>query len=227
MAILGMSNYVSRLPKKDTWVQYKFVDVEFNGQGFVNLSNARSQVSNDETFENAFPSPNRKEITFGQQVLERKGNGFNLSQVGHLEVPQARGSVGISSENHKAAQLPLSLTSSWVFYTDPANLSVAKQGATVFGTALFVRLKFEQKSAAALFDEFEQEGGSILNELIIKAPEISTAGPRTTYDWETPGGFASDLGSVATKKQKTKLFGKKTPPAEPIPPANNNNLDQW
>lgn len=226
LAIMLMSNYVSRLPKKDTWVQYKFVDVEFNGQGFVNLSNVRSQVSSDESFENAFPSPNRRQITFGQQVLERKGNGFDLSQVGHLEVPQSRGSVGISSQNHKAAQLPLSLTSSWVFFTDPANLSVAKQGATVTGTALFVRLKFEQRTATDLFDEFEQQGGALLGELIAKAKVAAVVQDRDGYSWETQNSFGAETGS-APAPNKQPLFGKKPQTPEAPPATNNNNLDQW
>ena len=226
LAILLMSNYVSRLPKKDTWVQYKFVDVEFNSQGFVNLYNVRSQVSDDQSFQDAFPSANRKQITFGQQVLERKGSGFNLSQVGHLEVPHASGALGISSQNHKAAQLPLSLTSSWVFYTDPANLSIAKQGATVTGTALFVRLKFEQHTATDLFDEFEQQGGALLGELIAKAKVADVVHDRAGYSWETQNSFGAETGSAPAPKKRS-LFGKKPQTPEAPPATNNNNLDQW
>lgn len=225
LSIVFISGRLSRLPKKDVWVQYKFIDVEFNNQGFVNLSSIRQEVSNDQGFGDAFPDSKRKSITFGDQVLYSRGSGFNLSHVGHVEIPAALGSLGLSSQNPKAAQLPLSLTSSWLFYTDPANLSAAKQGTTVSGQALFVRLKFEQKTASALFDEFEQNAGAILNDRIMNAKEVVTAGPRPTYEWETP--LASDIGSTPAKKQKSSLFGKKAPKQEPTQPTNINNLDQW
>jgi hypothetical protein len=87
-------------------------------------------------------------------------------------------------------------------------------------------LKFEQRTATDLFDEFEQQGGSLLGELIAKAKVAAVVQDRDGYSWETQNSFGAETGSAPAPK-KQPLFGKKPQTPEAPPATNNNNLDQW
>ncbi len=226
LAIRVISGFLTRTPDSKTWVQYKFGDVQFNDQGFVNLAGLRSSLSNQENFDDGRIEKDRKSVILGDQTARAVGSKLSLSHIGYMQLSGTPGSIGTSSNNPASPVLPLSLTSAWAFYLSPQSLIEAKNGLVATGTLVIVRLKQEQKTAGEVFDDFESRAEEFLTKQLEKVQAAPVGTPRGTYDWETPAsGFAGEAGT-AQQPKKSPFGGNSN--SQPAPPQqNNNNLDQW
>ena len=217
-----ISGLLSRTPKSDVWVQYKFAQVEFNDQGLVNFQALRSQIDNQQTYDNAIINKDRKSVNLGERSAKVVGNKFSLSELGHLEISNTAGQIGLSSNNENAPQLPLALNSSWAFYLNPQTLAVAKAGNVCNATLLVVRLGNEQKPVTEVLDDFEAKASEFLTKQLERIKVAPSASFEDSTGWGTPAsGFASEVGSAPQPKP-----ANQNPPA-PTQQNNDFNSDQW
>ena len=182
----------NKLPKKYS-IQYLFVDVQFTKDTFVNMPAIRAAAEQVGNWQFASNGSSRKVLDLGGRKVRVTGGGFKLSQVGAARLDIGT-DIGMSSNNPNAAELPLALTNSWAFQTNPASLRDVKQGATGYGTVLLVRRPEDLAPIENLINDFERECGTALRSLLeqIKIPETQFyQGDNNTFGGTTNTGTYS------------------------------------
>jgi hypothetical protein len=192
LVIKLVANAFNKLPKKFS-IQYLFVDVQFTKDVFVNMPAIRAAAEQVGNWQFANNGTSRKLLDLGGRKVRVTGGGFKLSQVGAARLDIGT-DIGMSSNNPHAAELPLALTNSWAFHTNPASLRDVKQGSTGYGTVLLVRRPEDLAPIDNLINDFERECGTALRSLLeqIKIPENQYyQGDNNTFGGNTNTGTYS------------------------------------